>query len=233
MQALTTIGCVISQAPYRFEQAMDFNPYRVDVDYLKAARAAPIRPFLGELRLTRDHDANWGIVMRGPKRMLQEEDMRRIAEAMAWNRRESRAMEGNRRCWRREWDSNPRDGCPPTRVPGVRLQPLGHLSCALDLNRHEPWGSEWAHRSVEIRCGAAHYTHNHLGGNTPSGPMGFLFHDPVRANMLDHARPGPRPHVPDRPHVAVGPGTADVESLEWSFFAFSQPFFCWPPPSPW
>src|SRR6478752_7304229 len=30
--------------------------------------------------------------------------------------------------WRRGWDSNPRDGCPPTRVPGVRLRPLGHLS---------------------------------------------------------------------------------------------------------
>ena len=30
--------------------------------------------------------------------------------------------------WRRGRDSNPRDGIPPTRVPGVRLQPLGHLS---------------------------------------------------------------------------------------------------------
>ena len=30
--------------------------------------------------------------------------------------------------WRRGRDSNPRDGYPPTRVPGVRLQPLGHLS---------------------------------------------------------------------------------------------------------
>ena len=30
--------------------------------------------------------------------------------------------------WRRERDSNPRDSFPPTRVPGVRLQPLGHLS---------------------------------------------------------------------------------------------------------
>src|SRR5262249_37853253 len=30
--------------------------------------------------------------------------------------------------WRRGRDSNPRDGCPPTRVPGVRLRPLGHLS---------------------------------------------------------------------------------------------------------
>ena len=32
------------------------------------------------------------------------------------------------RNWRREWDSNPRYGFPHTRVPGVRLQPLGHLS---------------------------------------------------------------------------------------------------------
>ncbi len=30
--------------------------------------------------------------------------------------------------WRRERDSNPRYGFPHTRVPGVRLQPLGHLS---------------------------------------------------------------------------------------------------------
>ncbi len=33
--------------------------------------------------------------------------------------------------WRRERDSNPRYGFPYTRVPGVRLQPLGHLSRAL------------------------------------------------------------------------------------------------------
>jgi hypothetical protein len=32
--------------------------------------------------------------------------------------------------WRTERDSNPRYGCPYTRVPGVRLQPLGHLSVA-------------------------------------------------------------------------------------------------------
>ncbi|HVI53197.1 MAG TPA: EVE domain-containing protein [Candidatus Sulfotelmatobacter sp.] len=82
VQAFTTIGRVTSDAPYRFEQAMDFNPYRVDVDYLTDAQTTPIRPLLDELRLTRDHGANWGIVMRGPKRVLHEEDMRRIAEAM-------------------------------------------------------------------------------------------------------------------------------------------------------
>ena len=30
--------------------------------------------------------------------------------------------------WRRERDSNPRNGLPFTRFPSVRLQPLGHLS---------------------------------------------------------------------------------------------------------
>ena len=82
VQAFTTIGRVTSDAPYRAEQAMDFNPYRVDVDYLTDAKPAPIKPLLNDLRLTRDHDANWGIVMRGPKRKLEEEDMRQIAEAM-------------------------------------------------------------------------------------------------------------------------------------------------------
>lgn len=82
VQAFTTIGRVTSDASYRFEQAMDFNPYRVDVDYLRDARAAQIKPLLHELRLTRDLGAGWGIAMRGPKRKLDEEDMGRIAEAM-------------------------------------------------------------------------------------------------------------------------------------------------------
>gem|GEM_PF-5770347 len=30
--------------------------------------------------------------------------------------------------WRREGDSNPRGALTPTRFPGVRLKPLGHLS---------------------------------------------------------------------------------------------------------
>jgi hypothetical protein len=82
VQAFTTIGRVTSDAPYRAEQAMDFNPYRVDVDYLTDAKPAPIKPLLNDLQLTRDHLSNWGIVMRGPKRKLEEEDMRRIAEAI-------------------------------------------------------------------------------------------------------------------------------------------------------
>ena len=30
--------------------------------------------------------------------------------------------------WRRDRDSNPGDGLPPTHFPGVRLRPLGHVS---------------------------------------------------------------------------------------------------------
>ncbi len=67
VQAFTTIGRVTSDAPYRAEQAMDFNPYRVDVDYLTDAKSAPIKLLLNDLQLTRDHVSNWGIVMRGPE----------------------------------------------------------------------------------------------------------------------------------------------------------------------
>ncbi len=82
VQGFTTIGRVTSEAPYRVAQAMDFNPYRVDVDYLAGARTAPVKPLLATLQLTRDHLSNWGLLMRGPKRRLAEEDMWRIAEAI-------------------------------------------------------------------------------------------------------------------------------------------------------
>lgn len=82
VQSFTTIGRVTSEAPYLFPQAMDFNPYRVNVSYLLNASSAPIRPLLNNLELTRDLCPGWGIVMRGSKRRLSEQDMQRIANAM-------------------------------------------------------------------------------------------------------------------------------------------------------
>ena len=46
--------------------------------------------------------------------------------------------------WQREGDSNPWGACTPTRFPGVRLKPLGHLSILsrkrADISRPEhPW----------------------------------------------------------------------------------------------
>ncbi len=50
--------------------------------------------------------------------------------------------------WRRERDSNPRYGLTYTRFPGVRLQPLGHLSTSfliVPIYRSE-------HRQILARC---------------------------------------------------------------------------------
>ena len=82
VQAFTTIGRVVSDAPYKVEQSAGFSPYRVNVDYLADAVPAPIRPLLERLDLTRWRGANWGIVMRGAKRRLSDRDMAVIAEAM-------------------------------------------------------------------------------------------------------------------------------------------------------
>lgn len=82
IQAFIAIGRVLSDAPYHAVQAMDFNPFRVDVAYVPNAQPAPIRPLLSGLDLTRDHLDSWGLLVRGPKRRISTEDMRRIAEAM-------------------------------------------------------------------------------------------------------------------------------------------------------
>ncbi len=82
VQAFIAIGRVLSDTPYHAVQAMDFNPFRVDVAYMPNAQPAPIRPLLSGLDLTRDHLDRWGLLVRGPKRRISTEDMRRIAEAM-------------------------------------------------------------------------------------------------------------------------------------------------------
>jgi len=43
---------------------MNFNPYRVDIDYLTGAKSAAIRPFFSILKLTPDHGANWCSAVR-------------------------------------------------------------------------------------------------------------------------------------------------------------------------
>jgi hypothetical protein len=52
-------------------------------------------------------------------------------------------------CWRRERDSNPRYGCPYTRFPSVRLQPLGHPSGTRVCAHYSPGGEADNSRS---RC---------------------------------------------------------------------------------
>lgn len=57
-------------------------------------------------------------------------DETRLDDEEAWFDHAPGALQGSIGKWRRERDSNPRYGFPYTRVPGVRLQPLGHLSTA-------------------------------------------------------------------------------------------------------
>ncbi|PKR55932.1 EVE domain-containing protein [Thalassospira marina] len=82
IQAFTTIGQITSAAPYQADQLMGFHPHRVDVEYVVSAQAAPIRPLLDQLELTRGRGANWGIVLRGSKRKLSTNDFTLIARAM-------------------------------------------------------------------------------------------------------------------------------------------------------
>lgn len=82
VQAFTTIGRVTSEEPYQVEQTDGFHPHRVNVDFLVDAKEAPIKPLLEDLALTRGRGSNWGIVMRGAKRKLDDDDLRRIATAM-------------------------------------------------------------------------------------------------------------------------------------------------------
>lgn len=82
VQAFTTIGRVTSEAPYQVEQKMGFFPHRIDVDYVTTAEAAPIKPLLDQLVLTRGRGPDWGLVMRCAKRKLENNDFRMIASAM-------------------------------------------------------------------------------------------------------------------------------------------------------
>lgn len=80
----------------------------------------------------------------------------KLAFTSVWNTRVNRVFEHRKltchsRCcgifcrvkaeWRTERDSNPRYGFPYTRVPGVRLQPLGHLSVRSGL-------AAWSGRNI-------------------------------------------------------------------------------------
>src|SRR2546422_8919193 len=59
------------------------------------------------------------------------------------------------------WDSNPRNGYPFTRSPGVCLQPLGHLSTLLDAQTRSKYigllGFATGHTAAEPQRPSAAY----------------------------------------------------------------------------
>jgi hypothetical protein len=67
--------------------------------------------------------------------------------------------------WRREWDSNPRYAFTYTRVPGVRLKPLGHLSGIGNARDYSRWQAKCKHKTG-ASSGAPR---TRLSGVLPSG----------------------------------------------------------------
>ena len=64
---------------------------------------------------------------------------RKWAEKWASLCKDQKNVNGNNRRWRTGWDSNPRYAFTHTRVPGVRLKPLGHLSRGIAEKNYRGW----------------------------------------------------------------------------------------------
>ena len=80
LQAFTAIGRVRSGRVYQVDEADDFRPFRVDVDYLPAA-PAPIRPLIESLTFLRSK-THWGAAFRFGFLRVPTDDFARIAVAM-------------------------------------------------------------------------------------------------------------------------------------------------------
>lgn len=79
-QCFTAIGTVVGAAPYAFNLAPTYAPYRRDVRYRKGADAA-IRPLLERLAITAGY-ANWGFKFRLGHFEMSAADFLLIEQAM-------------------------------------------------------------------------------------------------------------------------------------------------------
>lgn len=86
VQQFTAIGQVTSSEAYQVTTTNDnddaFCPWRVNVDYITAAKPAPIRPLLKELDLTMDKGSKWGMAFRSSKIRGTDRDLITIATSM-------------------------------------------------------------------------------------------------------------------------------------------------------
>jgi hypothetical protein len=81
VQAFTAVGKIKPGDPYQGDMGGGFHPTRRDVDFLRAAREAPIRPLLDQLSFTRGRPS-WGSAFRRGSFAVSAEDFLVIAEAM-------------------------------------------------------------------------------------------------------------------------------------------------------
>ena len=80
LQTFTAIGIITSGEIYQVEMSPDFNPYRVDVEFLKC-HEAPIKPLIDELAFIKSK-THWGAAFRFGQLRIPAQDFKLIAKAM-------------------------------------------------------------------------------------------------------------------------------------------------------
>ncbi len=80
LQAFTAIGQIADDAPYRVEMAVDFHPWRRNVDFL-ACNQIPIRPLIDDLDFI-DDKKKWGYKFRFGVFRIDDHDLEVIRSAM-------------------------------------------------------------------------------------------------------------------------------------------------------
>ena len=80
LQSFTAIGSVLTGEVYQVKMAKDFEPYRLDVKFLKATEA-PIKPLIADLSFIKDK-THWGAAFRFGHLRAREKDFMLIARAM-------------------------------------------------------------------------------------------------------------------------------------------------------
>ena len=80
LQSFVALGRIKAGEPYQVKMSDDFNPYRIDVDFLKT-EDAEIRPLIDELEFIEDK-TSWGYKFRFGHVEIGEGDFKKITKAM-------------------------------------------------------------------------------------------------------------------------------------------------------
>ena len=80
LQAFTAVGTITSGEIYQVKMTPDFDPYRVDVEFLPC-KEAPIRPLIDKLSFIKSK-THWGAAFRFGLLKVPPEDFGLVAEAM-------------------------------------------------------------------------------------------------------------------------------------------------------
>ena len=80
LQAFTALGEITDDEPYRVEMTPDFHPWRREIRFLEAEETS-VRPLIERLAFITNEE-KWGFPFSRGLFEVEEEDFKRIAEAM-------------------------------------------------------------------------------------------------------------------------------------------------------